>query len=392
MAGRTFQSAKRWFAAATLLAVSLAVLPALHGERSGGAPSSNSPLYTYGPVELRPHFTYSGSYNDGLLNRNGRPLNSYIDAYSAGLLVRLGDRWSIDYTPTYAVYSNPLFRDILNQSVNAAGGVAFGNTALQFKQAYAYSSNPLTETGRQTDMEVVTTELTAGHAVGRALGLETGFAQKLNFISASPDFHEWTIFGAIHSNVTKAITGRVGVYSGYAAVFKSADMTYVQPRAEISWNSKEKVTLTGGVSVDYRVFLARRWRWTENLLFTGSARYSPFATTLVEGKVDRTITPSMFDGQTADATRWSVAGEQRFLGRFWLSGGLDYDDVKYLTTGRSTGFRRKDNIWTYRAAVRTTFLSRGGISVSYQDSDNSSNLDGYGVKSSRIACDVSWRY
>lgn len=360
---------------------------------AGTSPSSaHGPLVQYGDVEFRPHLSFSGSYNDGLLVRPGISRNSYIDAFSPGLLLRLGQRWSVDYTPTWTYYSNPAFRDTLGHAVNAAGGLAYREWALAFTQTYNYSSNPLLETGRQTDTEVATTELTAIHGMGPVLAVEGGFAQRLNFVSGLPDFHEWGLYGALQAKLSERTTVRGIVDGGYAAVYKSPDMVYVLPGGEIAWTPTSRLTLSGKVGLDYRVVLSRRWRWMENPVFAGSVRYEPFSTSKVEGKVERTIAPSMFDGQTSNATRWSVSGEQRFLGHFWVSGGLNYDDIRYLTTGRSIGFERKDHTWSYNVAIRTTFRTRGGISVSYQDSDNDSNREGYAVKSSRIACDVSWKY
>jgi hypothetical protein len=87
-----------------------------------------------------------------------------------------------------------------------------------------------------------------------------------------------------------------------------------------------------------------------------------------------------------------VSAEQRLLQHFWLSGGVDYADIEYLTTGQSAAVRRKDNNWTYSAALRTTFLRRGTASISYVEAHKHSNLAGFSITTKRIGWSVSYRY
>jgi hypothetical protein len=353
----------------------------------------NSPLWQYGPFAVRPHVAYSGGYQDGLLLRPGVPTNTYIDSYAAGVQLNFGPRWSVDYTPSWVVYSNPAFRDTLNHDVMANGTLIWGGASIGVQQAYSYSSVPLTATGRQTDIEVVSTKATAAYQFGPKYSIETSVEQTLTFVSASEDFYQWSAEGFIRSQVFSRVIGSLGVRSGYAVVFKSADMVFAQPGGDLTWTPTNKLSLSGRLFIDERVvFARRRWRWLENPVYTGSVNFAPFTTTSLQGSVGRTIAPSLFAGQTSDTTLWSASAAQRLLQHFWVSGGLDYQDSSYLTLGGSAAIRRNDHTWTYRGAIRTTFLRRGAIGFSYEDTDHDSNIPGFSQRSRRIGVDVSYRY
>lgn len=377
-----------------LLLLSLLLAPISHASSANslGRAGPAGPLWQYGSLEVRPHPLYTGAYEDGLLSSPGTTRNSYIDTFAPGVLVNLGPKWAVDYTPTWTWYSNPAFRDTLGHSVLATGELALLNTTIGARQSYAYSSSPLAETGRQTDTETVTTQAIAQRVLGRQLALVGTFDQRLTFVSSLPDFHEWAVGGFFYSELTSRIKGSLGARVGYAAVYKTADMVYVQPGGDITWTPSDKLTLQGTVALDERVTLASRWRWRESPIFSGSAAYKPFAQTQVRGEIAHQITPSMFNAQTVRTTSYKASGEQRLLGRFWVSGGIAYNHLSYVTTGNSAAVRRKDNVWTYDAALRTTFLRRGSVTVSYRDTDNASNLEGYALRSKRIACAVGYRY
>lgn len=358
----------------------------------GSGTGSSTPLVQYGSLELRPHLVYNGSYNDGLLVRPGVANNTYIDAFSPGMLVNIGQHWSVDYTPTYTQYSNGGYRDTLTHVVSANGSLSIRDYALALTQSYASASTPLIETGRQTDTEKATTNLSVTHPLTQTIMLQGNVQQGFTFVSNSPDFSEWSAQGGLQYQVTQHISIAASIRSGFNAIYKSPDSAYVQPGAQVQWTASTKVSLSASVGLDDRVVVGRHWRWTETPIYTGNADYNPFTYTHVQGSVRRTIAPSLVGGQSADITAASGTAEQRLLGHFWVNGGVDFQFSKYLTTGLTRGIRRNDYAWTYRGGIRTTFLQRGMIAVTYQQTDNDSSVRLLSQKTRRIGCEVAYRY
>jgi hypothetical protein len=373
-----------------LVAVFVFRLDVFAAAASGG--NSASPFYQYGPLEIRPHLAYNGSYNERLLLRPGVAKGSYVETFSPGLLVNFGPRWSLDYTPSYTIYSQPEFRDRLTHSVNGNGGVAYRDTSLSFDQGYRYAADPLIETGRQTETETVSTNVSATHALSPRLLLQGDAQQTLTFVSSAPDFYQWSASGNVRYQFSQTLTAGGHIGSGYSAIYKAPDMIYTQPGLDLSWTPSAKLAIAGAVSLDNRIILARRWQWLQNPVFTASASYAPFDVTSLQGNLSRIISPSFFRGQASTITLYGFSVQQRLLGHLWLNGGITYQNSEYITAGRVAEFARKDNAWSYTAGVRTTFFKRGKIGVSYQDSDSHSNLPGFNLQSWRVAWDISYRY
>ena len=140
----------------------------------------------WGPVTLHPHLDYQLSYGNGIQSAPGQPHNTLINQLSPGILINLGDHWTLDYTPTLIYYSSGSFQDALNQSVILSWGSAFGNDwFFNGSQSYTYTSNPEIETATQTDQQNFVTTLNASYLFNEKMSLDMGLNQNLNYIGNS---------------------------------------------------------------------------------------------------------------------------------------------------------------------------------------------------------------
>src|SRR5271170_2121787 len=72
-------------------------------------------IVEWGPIAVYPHLVYQVTYGDGIQAQPGTNSTTWINTVSPGVYFKIGDHWSIDYTPTLAFYSNPLFQDTTDQ-------------------------------------------------------------------------------------------------------------------------------------------------------------------------------------------------------------------------------------------------------------------------------------
>src|SRR5262245_923840 len=73
------------------------------------------PFLQWGPVGFQPRMFYRFLYGDGIPGANTNYVTTAIHEFSPGFDFRLGDHWSLDYTPTWTMYSNhDEFKDTLN--------------------------------------------------------------------------------------------------------------------------------------------------------------------------------------------------------------------------------------------------------------------------------------
>lgn len=350
------------------------------------------PFLKYGRIEARPYINYSGTYNDAMLLQPGVVGNTFIDMIAPGVAVNLGQRFSFNYSPTFIWYSNGLFRDTVAHAFSGSGALTGSRWNLSLTQNYGYTAAPRVETGRQTDIETVGTQLNAAVRISQKLQLTGSIDQNLTFVAQAPDFHDWSATGNVVIQLAERVSVSLRGRTGYSAIYKSPDMVYAQPGGQVSWSPLDRLSFSGGVSFDYRATLLRRWRWRGNPLYSASVRYEPTKTTRVQGSVNQTTSPSLFAGQTVNSTSWIVTVDQRFLKHLWFSAGLDYQNSKYQTNGRATDIRRNDNVWRYTSGVRTTVLRKIALSLTYEDSENNSNIDAFALRSHQIVWTVGYRY
>src|SRR5207253_3805471 len=107
----------------------------------------------WGPFIARPHFNAGVSYSTGLRSRLGSSEDSLSETFAPGILIELGPKWTLDYTPSLTYYSSATLKDNLSHSVSLGGHTSYGQWAFSLSQSYSTSSQPLLETGRQTDQE-----------------------------------------------------------------------------------------------------------------------------------------------------------------------------------------------------------------------------------------------
>jgi len=154
------------------------------------APPPDSP-FIWGNFTLKPHLLYRLLYGNGIQATPGHQSSTAINSFAPGFLLDMGSQWSLDYTPTWDVYSNHTFHDTIGEAVNIAGVVPFADSLLQVNQGYVYTSQPLVETGRQTSVENLTTALNLSHRFNREFYSETAVNQNLQDAVGFPHSIQW---------------------------------------------------------------------------------------------------------------------------------------------------------------------------------------------------------
>src|SRR6185436_11729741 len=102
-----------------------------------------------------------------------------VQQVSPGLAFRLGNHWTLDYTPTFTTYSNDDFKDTLDHSVKLMFGTSYQDWVLNFFTSYVSSSQPQVETATQTDQETFLTSLAATYHFNSKMALDLGVKQNI---------------------------------------------------------------------------------------------------------------------------------------------------------------------------------------------------------------------
>jgi hypothetical protein len=361
-------------------------------------PAGNEPLFRWEGIQFRPHLFYRLSYGDGIPARPGEQSKTVINDLSPGILLNLGSRWSLDYTPTLRYYSSALFRDTLDHSVALSGGTQYGDWVLGLSQRYSSSSQPLVETGAQTDQENHSTALTAGYHISSKVSLELAVNQDFRFLGEDnstnqlSDSKDWSTLDWLNYQVLPQFGAAIGIGGGYTQVGVGSDMVYEQVQARLSWIPGPKLTVTVNGGFDDRQFLDSNLPSLINPIFGVAISYHLFDPTTFTLSASRAINPSFFFNQVTETTDVTAGLSQRFLKKLtlYLSGG--YRQTTYKATVFGFNISREDDYTFFNARLSTPFLKRGTASIFYQASDNTSLQTSFTYSSTQVGAELGYRF
>jgi len=117
-----------------------------------------------GALVLQPHVLERALYATGIQVSPGTNVNTFLNQVSPGLNVDLGSHVSVDYTPTWTVYSNHELRNTLDHAASFTAGAATETWTLSLSQNYSISTAPLVETGNQRGRKY--TRRCSAHTIG----------------------------------------------------------------------------------------------------------------------------------------------------------------------------------------------------------------------------------
>ena len=357
-----------------------------------GSNSSDSP-FKWGPYDLKPHFLYRFLYGDGIQASPGHPLLTAIVTFSPGFLLADANLWTLDYTPTWDLYSNHAFRDTLDQSVNAVVRKAYDEWTFQAAQAYSYTSDPLIQTGGQTSQQDYSTTLDATHQFSRKVLLDVSVGQDLQYVVGFVDTFNWTNQDWLHYRWSSRLDTAIGTGFGFVQVSRGTNSAYARPELQTSWHPTDKVSLSLTGGLEHREFYGIASPSLNTPIYSASLGYTPFTTTAITFSAGRQVTPSFFEDQSSRGTQWAVGIEQRLLTHFHLSATVSYDTTDYLASNAALAAVRSDEVLSYNVRLSTTVLRRGATAaLLFQRSHDASTVPGFGYTSSQIGLELSYRY
>src|ERR1019366_6984574 len=140
------------------------------------------PLLRWGSLTLQSQVFYQLSYGNGLQATPGQSSSSLINEVDPGILFQWGSHWALDYTPILRFYSSSAFQNTFDNEVTLTGGTTYEDWSFGLSQSYASSSQPLIETGAQTDQQTFFTGLNATYQMGSQTSLQLGANQNFRFL------------------------------------------------------------------------------------------------------------------------------------------------------------------------------------------------------------------
>jgi hypothetical protein len=353
------------------------------------APSS---FLQWGNITARPHVSAGIVYGTQLQTQGGTKTDSLVEQFSAGSLFQLGSKWTVDYTAALSFFSARNLKDSLGQNVSLSGATAYGDWTFGLAQSYSTSSQPLIETGRQTDTEQFQTSLSAGYHFNSKWMLDLGVSQSIRSADQFTSSRSWSTMDWLNYQIAPRISVGAGLGGGYEDVNRGSDMTYEQFQARLNMRIAQKlnVALNGGGEV--RQIIGSGGDPLVNPIYGASMVYSPFQLTTVSLSANRAVTASLLQGQITESTDISLAVSQRLLGLFYLTLGGGYRNTQYILSNSSLALNRQDDGASFSARLSYGFIKGGTISIFFNQNDNTSTATAFGFSSAQIGGNIAYSF
>jgi hypothetical protein len=346
----------------------------------------------WGPVTARPHFNSSFSYSTGLRSRASTAEKVVSERISPGILLEIGPKWHLDYTPSLTFYSSKNFKDTLDHSVLFSGGTTYNDWAFTLSQGYTSSSQSLIETGRQTDQENFDTSIGASHYLNSKLMLQLGLNQSFRSADTLNSSRSWSTMDWLNYQIAPRISIGAGLGGGFEDVNVGNDMTYEMVQGRVDARIAEKLNLSIHAGGELRQILESDADPLLNPIYGASLIYHPFTQTTLSLAGNRTVSASLLFGQVTESTDISVGLNQRLFGA--VSAGLSagFRNTRFLFTAAGTSLTREDDSFSFAGSLGYAFLKRGTIGVNYTQSENSSSDQSFSQTTRQVSLNLGYRF
>jgi hypothetical protein len=332
------------------------------------------PLAEWGPIGVYPHMLYRVTYGDGMQAQPGVNSTTFVNTVSPGVFFKLGSHWSLDYTPSLAFYSNPIFRDTTDQKVVLNGGTIYRDWTMYLSQSYIDTTQPLVETGTQVEQQAYATAFNAAWQMGSKTTLQLGLNQNFRFTEALNNIHEWTTADWYSYQFEPQLSAALGATFGYDKMSLGSDMPFEQALGRVIFQPGTKLRLMVIGGVEDRQFVKPSAPSEVTPIFQALGMYQIGEGTLLTISAQRTVVPSLLANQVNDITVTSVTLRQKIIGSAYgeVSGG--YTDESYTDIVPEI---RSDSRAYGRISLTTVIHTRLTASIFYMYSDNSSSQSNF---------------
>ena len=352
--------------------------------------------FQYGPVIVRPRVNYRYLYTDGLQASPGNQSQTVVQDLSPGLLVDLGPNWVFDYAPTMRFYSDPAFRDGVDQALDLHGGISYDQWRFGLSQSYTYSSSPTVETGSQVDTQTYATGLNASCQLNPILSLDMSGSQNFAIASGSSSVgglqstHEWSTMNFLNFKFWQRFTFGAGLGGGYVESDNSPSQTFEQLQGRFAWRISDKTSLQANAGLDQRQFSGGRADLS-NPTYGATLQYQAFEYTSVFCNISQAVTQSIIQDSVTVSTAYGGGISQRLLGKLHLSLSGNYSTEDFLSTTADVT-DRTDDAYSVNARLSCPFLKRGTFGLTWQYSHNQSTESGLTYGTTQLGFDVGYSY
>lgn len=375
----------------------------------GGAPAAaNGPgIPVWGPIDVHPHLFYTVTYGNGLSAESGLGNEkNLINTVAPGFLLDFGTHWSIDYTPSLSFYSSPEFKNTVDESVTLRGAWSYENWTLSLSQGYIDTTEPLVETGAETEEVGYGTALNASYQMNERTSIDLGLNQNIRLAPGFTDVYTWGTSDWVNYRPNSVIGMGLGATLDYNKVEPGSDMPSEEIQGRIDYRPGPKLTIVASGGVQDMQFTGPSAPPLLTPIFSASLTYQIFQPTLLTLSGSRSANPSFYANQVETSTGLTGDLHQQLTEKLFIDFSGGYATTPYTSIEPETlpaGFEepaptttlaqvRNDTITSFEIKLGYAVTQRLIFTVFYSVSHNASSQASFSYTSDQVGLSMNYTY
>ena len=364
------------------------------GPRPQSLPPGQYEPFRWDQFVIRPHFDYQFISANGLLAAPSNRVNTVIQDISPGVLVNLGQHWSLDYTATIGLYSNTNFGTEFDHSINLIGQTTYSDWIFGFQQSVLLTKSAQIETGGQTAEQNYDTIVTGHHEDSQYISEDLGLYQTIQQTAGGfENMYDWSTLDWLNYQPQSRFNIGIGPGLGYDHADFGPDSIFEEAQARLNWRVIEKLSfqLTGGIQETE--FLGSEGAGDLfSPIYGASIQYLPFSQTQISLYANRQVSPSLFVGEYTEDTAVGCSFSQRFFKQFYVNLNGSYNNQQYVASSEDVSAARTDKFYSFSIRLSHQILKRGNLSIFYQYGSDNSTVGGYSFSSNQYGVEGNYSF
>ncbi|MCC7374094.1 MAG: hypothetical protein IT581_05535 [Verrucomicrobiales bacterium] len=360
------------------------------GHSSFGRGGPGATPIQLGPVDVRPRLGYQILYGSGLpsLGRNSEA--TLLHTVSPGVAFNMGRYWSVNYAPSIRIYDQEGYENTVNHTVTLNGGADWENWHFGLRHATAITSDPLVETGQQTDQTVHTTAINGRWKRNPRGTYSFSIDQRLRDTTRANNVNSWSMDNAYDYAVRPKLRVGLGVGVGYDMVEPGSDMIDQDLSLRVSGPLGDRIDyhLSGGAG--FREFMDSDASTAITPKLGLNITYRMLEMTMLSVGASHGTSTSYFSDQFTENTTVQGGVTQRLSERWSVSASGGLRLTNYRSTKGSTSIQREDTTTFATVSTGTQILTRLSLSIFYSYRANASDSSSYGFDSHQVGMSLQW--
>lgn len=348
--------------------------------------------------DVTPRLNAQAVYDDNVNISSRVEQDDFIWVTSPGITAVAGDSLSdsptltLNYAPSFIVFTDHSEYDSIDHSANVAGIWPFSRLRLGFQQTFDQNTGGIVDVGNRVERRSFNTSLTSAYELSEKTSFEINARQMISdYPQPLIGTKEWSSDNWLNYLVAAKVVMGLGLTFGYVDVDRNPSQQYERALLRAVYKLTYKLDLNASAGGEFRQYKDGPNRF--GAIFSLGASYWPRdgTTISVNGHRDNRNS-ALYSGQNYVSTGIGISVRQRFFDRLFATVGGTYEHAEYESSVFGVAATRSEDYYLVRTGVDVAITDRWLAGLFYRHRENISNSGVFGFSNNQIGIQTSYEF